>query len=74
MKTLLLAAAVLSLGFATARAETKQDAMQDKMATHDTMKDGAKSPMKGDTMKADAMKGDTMKADAMPMKDAPPHK
>lgn len=69
MKTLLLAAAVLSLGFATARAETKQDAMQDKMATHDTMKDGAKAPMKGDTMKADAMK-----ADAMPMKDAPPHK
>lgn len=73
MKTLLLAAAVLSLGLASARAETKQDAMPDKMAPHDTMK--------GDTMKADTMKGDTMKGDtmakggdAMPMKDAPPKK
>ena len=73
MKTLLLAAAVLSLGLASARAETKQDAMQDKMAPHDTMKGDT---MKADTMKAGAMKDGAMAkgGDAMPMKDAPPKK
>lgn len=49
MKTLLLAAAVLSLGFGVARAETRQDAMHDKMTQHDTMRDGDHAAMKDST-------------------------
>jgi hypothetical protein len=46
VKTLLLAAAVLSLGFGVANAETRKDAMHDTMKQTETMRDGDRMAMK----------------------------
>lgn len=47
MKTLLLAAAVLSFGVAVARAETPPTAMHDTTKQHDSMHDGNRDRMNG---------------------------
>ena len=47
MKTLLLAAAVLSFGIGVARAETAPAAMHDRTMHHDSMHDGIRDRMNG---------------------------
>jgi hypothetical protein len=50
MKTLLLAATVLALGFGVARAESHTEAMRDAMMSHGTSCGGDRATMKDTTM------------------------